>query len=395
MKLLKKNVILSYSIFLLLLSIGCGMVGYYGADKIQTTQEGLDQLTWAMELTDKYDAIATADEKDQFIASCAADNKDYLIQADGTVIRSLPSDEIYENGCYDYEEDGMAGIKDSSGKVIIKAAYDYIINENDYFIAYEEENIPTIYNVKGERLYQETEAADMYYIQDDLFYVFLWANGDTYFLHAETQKKETKKWDSITFDQISVDEQGKYWGECAGIHYPLDENFDMIEGGTVYSAFGELSEGLRYVEILDTKTDRVTPCYIDKQEEIVFTLEGVPVDDAGSFHEGKALIQRGKELICVDKTGKELFKLKINRRRSAFMFYDTYSYSEGLAAVSLDGDKYGYINEQGEFVVPAIFDYARDCKNGYAPVSVYSSGSESNHQCGILDLRQGGVKDVE
>lgn len=77
------------------------------------------------------------------------------------------------------------------------------------------------------------------------------------------------------------------------------------------------------------------------------------------------------------------------------MFYDTYSYSEGLAAVSLDGDKYGYINEQGEFVVPAIFDYARDCKNGYAPVSVYSKSSESNHQCGILDLRQGGVKDVE
>ena len=31
-------------------------------------------------------------------------------------------------------------------------------------------------------------------------------------------------------------------------------------------------------------------------------------------------------------------------------------FSEGLAAVSLDGEKYGYIDKTGEFVIPPIYD---------------------------------------
>lgn len=42
-------------------------------------------------------------------------------------------------------------------------------------------------------------------------------------------------------------------------------------------------------------------------------------------------------------------------------------FSEGMAAVQIDG-KYGYINEKGEMVIPAIYEYANVFKMGEANV---------------------------
>ena len=49
----------------------------------------------------------------------------------------------------------------------------------------------------------------------------------------------------------------------------------------------------------------------------------------------------------IDIQGKKLFDRT---------FAEAMPFSEGLAAVSLDGEKYGYIDKTGEFVIPPIYD---------------------------------------
>lgn len=391
MNLFKRNVILSFSIFLIALSIGCALFGYYGAGKIQSTQDTIDKLTWLLEPSEVYDYIDFLDKENLFIAERTEDKAQCLLDSTGAVVNKVSASEILSNGYYTYKVDDSYGIKDKNDQIIIKADFSYVYDEGNYFVAFSEENIPSIYTLEGKHLHTGSESADVYYLKDDQFYIYPWSNKDCYIFHAETQAKESIVWDDLTFESLYINEQGELYGACAGIVYFLDENFDVNKEKPIYDQYDELSEGLRYVVILDKKTDKVTPCYINEQGEVIIKLEGDVPESAGPFREDKALIEQNNKLICIDKTGKELFRLDVKRRDSSFTFYDTYIYSEGLAAVSLDGDKYGYIDASGEFIIPAIFDIADEIKNGYAPVAFY----RDDYQYGILDFNQGGVTDAE
>lgn len=46
------------------------------------------------------------------------------------------------------------------------------------------------------------------------------------------------------------------------------------------------------------------------------------------------------------------------------------SYSEGLAAVQLNNGRWGFINENQSWVIPARFDDAKEFKNGKAAVKL-------------------------
>lgn len=49
-------------------------------------------------------------------------------------------------------------------------------------------------------------------------------------------------------------------------------------------------------------------------------------------------------------------------------YKDVRSYSEGLAPVKANNDRWGYINENQEWIIPPRFDKAREFKDGKAAV---------------------------
>jgi|GEM_PF-727262 tetratricopeptide (TPR) repeat protein len=117
--------------------------------------------------------------------------------------------------------------------------------------------------------------------------------------------------------------------------------------------------------------------YIDKQGHEVIPLK---YDNAYYFSDGLALVSLNNKYGFIDKQGHEVIPLKydgaLDNSFSDNSLYDgvhdsTYSFSDGLAAVSLNG-KWGYIDQQGHEVIPLKYEQARDFQDGLAAVSINS-----------------------
>lgn len=51
-------------------------------------------------------------------------------------------------------------------------------------------------------------------------------------------------------------------------------------------------------------------------------------------------------------------------------YKNVHSYSEGLAAVQQNNGRWGFINENQEWVIPARFEDVKEFKNGKAPAKL-------------------------
>lgn len=97
--------------------------------------------------------------------------------------------------------------------------------------------------------------------------------------------------------------------------------------------------------------------YIDKTGSIVILAE---FDDARSFDAGLAVVQVGNKWGYIDRTGQFI----INPQ-----FDEADIFSEELAAVKM-GEKWGYINQYGDLIIPLTFDFAKPFSEGMALVNV-------------------------
>ena len=375
MKLLKKNVILSFSIFMVLLSVGFGTAGYFASHMMQENNAAMAKLNWSMEPSGDYGYLEHADEANLFWADAITEK--HLIDSTGKILKKLPAGEDLGHGYYEYDQDGLYGVADEDGNILIEPEHDFVNGGGDYFITSDEDYRVAFWNLDGECIHKEDQPSSAYDLGDNTFLVAQERDGKSYIFYADTGKTKPLS-DYITY--VLSDDKGGILGVISGLYYHLDENFEVIEDAPIYDNYRQLSEGLRFVSLYDEPTGNVTPCYVDEKGNVVISFDGANPDTAGPFREGKALIQQGSRLICIDKEGNELFSLKIKAGNSGIQFFDELYYSEGLAAVSLDNNKYGYIDETGEVVVPAVLDWAGEVKDGYAAAAIY--GTES--QYGIL-----------
>ena len=127
------------------------------------------------------------------------------------------------------------------------------------------------------------------------------------------------------------------------------------------------TEGLAAVQVGDKWG------YIDKSGKFVIPPKFKQIFPPSPFHEGLAQVEV-KEDKFIDKTGVEVTKetLRFIDRTGKFVkqlnfIEETTKFSEGLAKVS-QGDKFGYVDKTGRFVIAARFVDAEDFNEGLAAV---------------------------
>lgn len=123
--------------------------------------------------------------------------------------------------------------------------------------------------------------------------------------------------------------KGKYGYRDKSGEFVIQPQFDYA---------GEFSEGLAVVGL--GKFPATKWGYINLQGNLVIPAQ---FEGAHDFSDGMAAVSLGGKLGYIDRTGKLVVKPQ---------FDEAQKFSGGRARVRIIKDGYGYINKQGEFVVP-------------------------------------------
>jgi len=143
--------------------------------------------------------------------------------------------------------------------------------------------------------------------------------------------------------KIVRDESREYPDSVAGY---IDETGEVVIAAA-FDVAKDFSEGLAYVEV----EAQGFKGFIDRMGHRVITFVGKKAKD---FHEGLAASQsEGNKWGYINRSGKWIV-------RPQYEFTD--DFSEGMAGVVSNG-KYGFINKQGELVIPARFDVRRELRH--------------------------------
>jgi hypothetical protein len=157
--------------------------------------------------------------------------------------------------------------------------------------------------------------------------------------------------------------------QAFGFLFPFQEGdlygYANILGETViepqFVQAGEFAEGFAAVSY-----DGVNTGYINQLGELVIDPR---FSYGGAFHQGLAIV--GVPGVDADKP----FLSAFIDRDGRFVFGDARyvtaePFREGLAAVSLDGERFGYINLRGEMVIEPQYPQAESFSEGLAPVQL-------------------------
>lgn len=206
----------------------------------------------------------------------------------------------------------------------------------------------------------------------------------------------------------------------------IDESGKIVIA-PVFSQVGDFHEGLAWVrDIVDIGGDSSTfyalqSGFIDTAGKIVIPPE---YDIAGNFCNGTAIVTKlslingqwvqVNKLGCIDKAGKIIIPFEYDylaafyegvapaRKNGKCCLVDEMSgdvvrqleyddvkdFSEGLAAVSKNG-KWGYIDVNGNELIPPAYDNAYGFHEGYAMVQLFSCDSDETHDSRTKTLLSG------
>ncbi|NDV65070.1 WG repeat-containing protein [Bacteroides sp. 224] len=196
---------------------------------------------------------------------------------------------------------------------------------------------------------------EKFYPENDLYYYTETKNDEDdededpvreiYFLDTDKEQlmkiPEIQSVKTVTNTCVSVEKDGKkaLWNAEGKAVTPYIYNWiERIEGSEdIIRVFIDDKCGL-----INTKGETVLP---------------VIYNQISDYTNGRALVERGEKLVMfIDEAGKQAIPLTQYLRVTEF--------SEGLAVVTDKNRKYGFINVNGEIVLPLIYDDARPFSHG-------------------------------
>lgn len=133
-----------------------------------------------------------------------------------------------------------------------------------------------------------------------------------------------------------------------------------------YVGASEFSQGYAKVEYIEPGKPTVTQGIIDRNGKLVASVDYDVSRQLVSYYDGIMLILRGKE----DAQGEYLFTDTNGNQVSTTTFFHVSPFSEGLAAVQVDQENWGYVDSKGKLVISATFSIATEFSEGVAAVGI-------------------------
>ena len=145
-----------------------------------------------------------------------------------------------------------------------------------------------------------------------------------------------------------------------GKAYVSSETFNGfidITGKKLFEIKGMIDRNLEFVDgmLMTTDTDNNQYLFYNSEGKVVLRISMDKYWRLSNFHEGLAYFEHYDNINdCIDRKG------FIDKNGIEVLNLTEYkiinSFSEGLAAVSKDGNKFGFINTQGEIVIPCQYE---------------------------------------
>ena len=208
---------------------------------------------------------------------------------------------------------------------------------------------------------------------------------------------------SVDKNTYAVSFDGKTPEDGVSGYMLFDEKMNPLLDGRMFETILRESDGMRYFisseRDFDGKPAKKECGFLNRDGGVAFTFDHVPLC-VNDFSEGLSIVYDDK-LYAYDKEGKQVFALDYEsgqfppNQRDNMDEYAVYSpyftqFTDGLAPVTLDGEKMGYINKAGKMVIEPLFKEAGLVLDGTAAVCLIQSDSPSTlvkSRWGILNLK--------
>jgi len=101
-------------------------------------------------------------------------------------------------------------------------------------------------------------------------------------------------------------------------------------------------------------------------------VQKIRCSDFYAYSEGLAIIGRGKRLCGIDKNGDTVFEIPYEEGSNITGL--TRGFQDGLLLFRGNNGKYGYIDKNGDVLIPPVFDDADPFEDGKTFVEVNGQG---------------------
>lgn len=356
---------ISMAAILLLLCMGLGIYGFVKAGEHPKDYQSAGEIRWVLPPSTSHhieyiDGVFFVSKGDKMSVMTVKDGKPQW-RARG-VLKYGGKDRLI------YREDRKYGYMDLDGKVLIKARYDYAeAFYGDYALVRNGENLSyMVIDRHGNELYTFEEETTVMWEKEGLLSIYDDGRGEPDRIldcrsgtYAEYEQSLSPVGEGLYSELVKTKDDD-------ALLVIRDKDGCLKLGGERFCSIDQFDHGVSYV-----KKENGQCGYMNTKGEMVLSLGGGW--EAGSFREGKGVVDTGKRILIVDEKG----RTTAERPKGDIVGVRFCVFSEGFTKVLVEHETHekgwGYMDENGEFVVPPIFLHVEPVSQGCAIVQYRSS----------------------